>query len=53
MDPVWIAIAFVPRFLVKQVGLPPLVGFLVEAGTGLAEHAYEAVAGTNRNAGSA
>ncbi len=29
MDPVWIAVAFVLGFLVKQVGLPPLIGFLV------------------------
>lgn len=28
MDPVWLAIAFVFGFVVKQVGLPPLVGFL-------------------------
>ena len=28
MDPFWIAIAFVLGFAVKQVGLPPLVGFL-------------------------
>ena len=28
MDPVWIAVAFLLGFLVKQVGLPPLVGFL-------------------------
>ncbi len=28
-DPVWIAIAFIFGFLSKQVGLPPLVGFLV------------------------
>ena len=29
MDPVWIAVAFVLGFLVRQIGLPPLVGFLV------------------------
>ena len=29
MDPVWLAIAFVFGFVVKQLGLPPLVGFLV------------------------
>jgi predicted Kef-type K+ transport protein len=29
MDPLWIAIAFILGFLVRQVGLPPLVGFLV------------------------
>lgn len=29
MDPVWIAVAFVLGFMVKQVGLPPLVGFLI------------------------
>jgi predicted Kef-type K+ transport protein len=29
VDPVWIAVAFVLGFLVKQVGLPPLIGFLV------------------------
>jgi predicted Kef-type K+ transport protein len=28
MDPLWIAIAFALGFAVKQVGLPPLVGFL-------------------------
>ena len=28
MDPVWLAIAFILGFAVKQVGLPPLVGFL-------------------------
>jgi len=28
MDPVWILIAFILGFLVKQIGLPPLVGFL-------------------------
>lgn len=27
-DPIWIAIAFVCGFLVKLIGLPPLVGFL-------------------------
>lgn len=29
MDPVWIAIAFTLGFVVRQVGFPPLVGFLV------------------------
>jgi predicted Kef-type K+ transport protein len=29
VDPVWIAVAFVLGFVVKQFGLPPLVGFLV------------------------
>ena len=29
MDPLWIAIAFILGFLVRQIGLPPLVGFLV------------------------
>lgn len=28
MDPVWIAIAFILGFIVRQIGLPPLVGFL-------------------------
>jgi predicted Kef-type K+ transport protein len=28
MDPIWILVAFVLGFLVKQIGLPPLVGFL-------------------------
>lgn len=28
MDPLWIASAFVLGFLAKQIGLPPLVGFL-------------------------
>ena len=29
MDPLWIAIAFVLGFTVKQIGLPPLIGFLI------------------------
>lgn len=29
MDPLWITIAFIFGFLVRQIGLPPLVGFLV------------------------
>ena len=29
MDPIWIIVAFVFGFTVKQVGLPPLVGFLL------------------------
>ena len=29
MDPLWIAVAFVLGFAARQVGLPPLVGFLV------------------------
>ena len=28
MDPLWIAAAFILGFAVKQIGLPPLVGFL-------------------------
>lgn len=28
MDPVWITIAFILGFAVRQIGLPPLVGFL-------------------------
>ena len=28
MDPIWIAVAFILGFLVKQTGLPPLIGFL-------------------------
>ena len=28
MDPIWILVAFGLGYLVKQVGLPPLVGFL-------------------------
>ena len=28
MDPLWLAIAFLLGFAVKQIGLPPLVGFL-------------------------
>jgi predicted Kef-type K+ transport protein len=28
MDPVWIAVAFILGFAVRQTGLPPLVGFL-------------------------
>jgi predicted Kef-type K+ transport protein len=28
MDPLWIAVAFVLGFLARQVGLPPLIGFL-------------------------
>jgi glutathione-regulated potassium-efflux system ancillary protein KefC len=34
MDYIWIAVAFVCGFLVKQINLPPLVGYLV-AGFGL------------------
>jgi glutathione-regulated potassium-efflux system ancillary protein KefC len=29
MDPIWILVAFVLGFTVKQLGLPPLVGFLL------------------------
>ncbi len=29
MDPLWILIAFIFGFAVKQIGLPPLVGFMV------------------------
>ena len=29
MDPVWIGIAFLFGFAIRQVGLPPLVGFLI------------------------
>jgi glutathione-regulated potassium-efflux system ancillary protein KefC len=29
MDPLWITIAFFCGFLIRQIGLPPLVGFLV------------------------
>ncbi|MDO3378976.1 cation:proton antiporter family protein [Geoalkalibacter halelectricus] len=29
MDPLWLTIAFLCGFLVRQVGLPPLVGFLL------------------------
>ncbi len=29
MDPVWISVAFVFGFAMRQVGLPPLVGFLI------------------------
>ena len=29
MDPIWIIVAFVFGFAVKQIGLPPLVGFLL------------------------
>jgi predicted Kef-type K+ transport protein len=28
MDPLWIAVAFVLGFVARQVGLPPLIGFL-------------------------
>jgi glutathione-regulated potassium-efflux system ancillary protein KefC len=28
MDPIWIAIAFALGFAVRQIGLPPLIGFL-------------------------
>ncbi|MCK5665482.1 MAG: cation:proton antiporter, partial [Thiotrichaceae bacterium] len=28
MDPLWLLIAFIFGFAVKQIGLPPLVGFL-------------------------
>jgi len=34
MDYLWIAVAFICGFLVKQIGLPPLVGYLA-AGFGL------------------
>ncbi|KKK71838.1 hypothetical protein LCGC14_2909920, partial [marine sediment metagenome] len=29
MDPIWIIVAFVLGFTVKQMGLPPLIGFLL------------------------
>ncbi|NOX46452.1 MAG: cation:proton antiporter [Chlorobi bacterium] len=29
MDPLWILVAFIFGFAVKQIGLPPLVGFLI------------------------
>lgn len=29
MDPIWILIAFILGFIVKQIGLPPLIGFLI------------------------
>ena len=29
MDTLWILIAFILGFAVKQIGLPPLVGFLI------------------------
>ena len=29
MDPLWLLIAFILGFAVKQIGLPPLVGFLI------------------------
>jgi len=34
MDYIWIAVAFILGFFVKQIGLPPLIGYLV-AGFGL------------------
>ena len=34
MDYIWVAVAFVCGFLVKQIGLPPLIGYLA-AGFGL------------------
>lgn len=34
MDYIWVAVAFICGFLVKQIGLPPLVGYLA-AGFGL------------------
>ncbi len=34
MDYIWVAVAFVCGFLVKQVTLPPLIGYLA-AGFGL------------------
>ena len=37
MDPVWIAVAFILGFAVRQVGLPPLVGFLA---AGFVLHAF-------------
>ena len=38
MDPLWIVFAFVFGFTIKQVGLPPLVGFLL---AGFALHFLE------------
>ncbi|MEE8606973.1 MAG: cation:proton antiporter family protein [candidate division NC10 bacterium] len=37
MDPVWIAVAFILGFAMRQVGLPPLVGFLA---AGFVLHAF-------------
>ncbi len=37
MDPIWILFAFVFGYLVKQIGLPPLVGFLA---AGFALHLF-------------
>jgi len=42
MDPVWIGIAFILGFFARQVGLPPLVGFL---GAGFVLHAMGVEAG--------
>lgn len=41
-DPLWIAIAFLFGFAVKQLGLPPLVGFLL---AGFVLHAFGAKGG--------
>jgi len=37
MDPIWIAVAFALGFAVRQIGLPPLVGFLA---AGFTLHAF-------------
>ena len=48
MDPVWIAVAFILGIAVRQVGLPPMVGFLA-AGAGFAGHVAERLEGSDRN----
>ena len=40
MDPIFLAIAFVLGFPARQVGLPPLIGFLA-AGFGLSAFGFE------------
>ncbi|MDD2198876.1 MAG: cation:proton antiporter [Bacteroidales bacterium] len=29
MDPIWISIAFILGFFVRNIGLPPLIGYLI------------------------
>jgi predicted Kef-type K+ transport protein len=47
MDPVWIAVAFVLGLGARQIGLPPLVGFLI---AGFVLHAM-GIEGTERLSG--
>lgn len=47
MDPLWIVFAFVFGFFVKQIGLLPLVGFLL-AGSGFANHTFKEIFGLEK-----